>query len=93
MAALSYFDHHSPVRGLTSPADRWEAVNPNVPEEYTIGENIFYGSVADVTWGHRSLMNSPEHRDNLLNPRYTRMGVGIYVSASGEMWVTEMFVG
>ena len=92
MATLAYFDHRSPVRGLESPADRWEAANPKAPAEYSIAENIFYGSVADVTWSHRSLMNSPDHRANILNPRYTHMGVGVYVSASGEMWVTEMFV-
>lgn len=92
MAALSYFDHRSPVRGLETPADRWEAANPTAPAEYTIAENIFYGSVTDVTWGHRSLMNSPDHRANIMNPAFSRMGVGIYVSPSGEMWVTEMFV-
>ena len=92
MATLAYFDHRSPVRGLESPADRWENANPKAPAEYTIGENIFYGSVTDVTWGHHSLMSSPDHRANIVNPGYTRMGVGVYVSASGEMWVTEMFV-
>jgi uncharacterized protein YkwD len=92
MANLSYFDHISPVRGLESPADRWERFNPSTPTAYTIGENLFYGSEADVAWGHRSLMASPEHRDNILNPAFTKAGVGVYVSPRGEMWVTEMFV-
>lgn len=92
MASLSYFDHLSPVHGLESPADRWERFNASTPTSYTIGENLFYGSEADVTWGHRSLMASPEHRANILNPAFSKAGVGVYVSRSGEMWVTEMFV-
>ena len=36
-------------------------------------------------------MDSPTHRENILFPRYERMGVGI-VKRNGEFWVTEMFV-
>jgi uncharacterized protein YkwD len=92
MAELSYFDHQSPIRGLETPADRWERYNSTVPNEYTIGENLFYGSVTDVNWGHRSLMASAEHRANIVNPTFARMGVGVFVSSDGQMWVTEMFV-
>lgn len=92
MASLGYFDHKSPIRGLESPADRWERFDTKTPESYTIGENLFYGSEADVTWGHKSLMASPEHRANILNPAFSRAGVGVYVAPDGEMWVTEMFV-
>lgn len=92
MADLGYFDHKSPVRGLETPADRWESSNPAAPVDYTIGENLFYGSVSDVAWSHRSLMASPDHRANILNGDFRRMGVGVYISPRGEMWVTEMFV-
>jgi uncharacterized protein YkwD len=92
MAALKYFDHDSPTRGMATPADRWERVVASPPLEYTIGENLFYGSVTDVAWAHQSLMDSPGHRDNILNPRFTRIGVGVYTAPDGQMWVTEMFL-
>ncbi|HEY3268286.1 MAG TPA: CAP domain-containing protein [Armatimonadota bacterium] len=93
MARLGYFDHSSPVAGLESPADRWEQCVADPPPSYTIAENLFYGSVPDVSWGHRSLMHSEAHRENILNPEFTRAGIGVYVAGDGEMWVTEMFVG
>jgi uncharacterized protein YkwD len=92
MAALNYFDHDSPTRGMATPADRWERVVASPPLEYTIGENLFYGSVTDVAWAHQSLMDSPGHRANILNPRFTRVGVGVYTAPDGQMWVTEMFL-
>jgi len=92
MAELSYFDHLSPVRGLETPADRWEKSNPSTPAEYTIGENLFYGTEPDAAWGHKSLMASPHHRANLLNPAYTRVGIGVFIAPDGRMWVTQMFV-
>jgi uncharacterized protein YkwD len=92
MAELAYFDHRSPVRGLETPAERWERANRFAPAEYMIGENIFYGSDPDAAWGHRSLMTSPDHRANILNPAFARVGIGVYISQNGEMWVTEMFV-
>jgi uncharacterized protein YkwD len=91
MAALNYFDHSSPTRGLETPADRWERVASELPAKYTIGENLFYGSETDVAWAHRSLMKSAGHRENILSPRYTRIGIGIHTAPDGQMWVTEMF--
>ena len=55
------------------------------------GENIAYGNVtADqmmVMW-----MNSPGHRANILNPRFTRIGVGAVRTSSGRWWATQDFV-
>ena len=55
------------------------------------GENIAYGTVsADqmmTMW-----MNSPGHRANILNPRFTRIGVGAVRTTSGRWWATQDFV-
>jgi uncharacterized protein YkwD len=55
------------------------------------GENIAYGNVtADqmmAMW-----MNSPGHRANILNPRFTRIGVGAVRTSSGRWWATQDFV-
>ena len=44
-----------------------------------------------MDYGHRALMDSPGHRANILEKRFTKIGVGVYHNANGEFWVTEMF--
>ena len=36
-------------------------------------------------------MDSPGHRANILEKRFTKIGLGVYRNARGEFWVTEMF--
>lgn len=55
------------------------------------GENIAYGNLtADQMM--RMWMNSPGHRANILNPRFTRIGVGAVRTTSGRWWATQDFV-
>lgn len=37
-------------------------------------------------------MNSDGHRKNLLNPNYTKIGVGIYMDASGRLYWAQLFI-
>ncbi len=99
MCDKDYFDHHSPTPGLRSPMDRVlrslkDAGNGN-PDYLLVGENIYYCSVFNdtynVAYGHQALMDSPGHRANILEPRFTKIGLGIYRNAKGEFWVTEEF--
>jgi uncharacterized protein YkwD len=57
----------------------------------TAGENIAYGNVtADqmmAMW-----MNSPGHRANILNPAFSRIGIGAVRTTSGRWWATQDFV-
>jgi uncharacterized protein YkwD len=55
-------------------------------------ENVAVGDItADVVPEiHDSLMNSPEHRGNILNSKYNAVGLAI-VSRDGAMYVTEDF--
>lgn len=54
-----------------------------------LGENVaFAGSVAQA---HEALMNSKSHRDNILLPAYTHVGVGV-VERGGTVWVAEVFM-
>jgi uncharacterized protein YkwD len=92
MYEKNYFDHISPTPGLRTPMDRYLRAVPHRPPHACVGENLFYCSVVDVERGHRALMNSPEHRENILYPPFRRGGIGIYKSDSGEFWVTEMFL-
>jgi uncharacterized protein YkwD len=65
------------------------------PGALLLGENIYFCSVFSDVYGvdyaHRALMSSPGHRANILEPRFTRIGLGVTRSAAGEFWVTEMF--
>ena len=99
MCDLTYFNHHSPTPGMTSPMDRYlKAVRDQgsaSPDSLLIGENIYYCSVFNdiynVDYGHRALMDSPGHRANILEKRFTKIGLGIYRNDKGEFWVTQMF--
>jgi uncharacterized protein YkwD len=56
-----------------------------------IGENIAYGNVtADemmAMW-----MGSTGHRENILNPSYTHIGVGISRTSTGRVYGTQNFL-
>ena len=100
MCSLNYFDHHSPTAGQVTPMDRYlkglHETGLETPPYLLVGENIYYCSTYDDTYnvgyGHQALMNSPGHRANILEPRFARIGVGIYRDSQGEFWVTEMFL-
>jgi uncharacterized YkwD family protein len=75
----NYFDHNSPSYG--SPFNMMKSFGI----QYTYaGENIAKGqrSPQEVM---TSWMNSPGHRQNILNPNFTKIGVAYY---NGE-WVQE----
>lgn len=67
--------------------------NPNLSSEVggwsRIGENVAYAG----NWraAHDVLMNSPDHRVQILDSGYTQMGVGTAVSDDGTFWVAEVF--
>lgn len=75
----NYFDHTSPTYG--SPFDMMKAYGINY--SYA-GENIAKGqrSPQEVM---NSWMNSPGHRQNIMSPNFTKIGVAYY---NGE-WVQE----
>lgn len=68
--------HHNPT--LTSDVANWRIV----------GENV--GRGPSVSAIHRALMNSTGHRRNILDDRFTEIGIGIEVR-NGTVWVTQVF--
>ncbi|RSL35001.1 hypothetical protein D7Z54_03890 [Salibacterium salarium] len=86
MRDAGYFDHNSPNYG--SPFDMMDSYGI----EYSGGgENIAAGqrSPEEVVEGW---MNSQGHRENILNPDFTHIGVGHAEGGSyGDYW-TQMFV-
>jgi uncharacterized protein YkwD len=92
MQEKAYFNHNSPTVALKTPMDRYLKAIYTRPEYACVGENLFYCSIVDVQRGHNAFMNSPTHRDNVLFPRYEKIGVGIVKNERGEFWVTQMFL-
>src|SRR4051812_33800986 len=53
------------------------------------GENVGYNSVFEDV--HDSFMESPPHRENILDPQYNTIGIGVIPNEEGNYWVTEDF--
>ena len=54
------------------------------------GENVAWSS--DIDHAHRLLMDSPAHRSNMLDPRYSVAGFAVARSGDGNYWVTQNFL-
>lgn len=85
MFELGYFSHQSPNTG--SPFDRMT----NAGIEYQrAGENLAYAQ--SVAVAHRGLMDSPGHRENILRPEFTRIGVGVIAAGAYGRMFTQLFI-
>ncbi len=76
-----YFSHRTPD-GKT-PYDRLHDLRFHY---VTAGENIAFAPDVDQAW--ESLMNSPDHRANILNPDFRCIGIGAFKGLNGY---EEMF--
>lgn len=59
------------------------------PGSTRVAENVAYGSSVDQI--HQALMNSPGHRNNILDGRMTRVGIGSAVGSNGRIWIVQLF--
>jgi len=83
MKVNNYFSHTSPTYG--SPWAMMQQVGISVR---WAGENI--SGNKSVAGSMAALMQSPGHRANILDPRFTHVGVGIaYGTAYGNLYVQE----
>jgi uncharacterized protein YkwD len=84
MAQYRYFEHTSPA-GVTP----WDRMRRHGCFFSYAGENIaLAGSGPEAA---RALYKSPPHRANILSPRFTRVGIGVSVSADGRLLFVEDF--
>jgi uncharacterized protein YkwD/putative cell wall-binding protein len=76
--------HMDTIDSMEHSTNAWRTSKATPGWSLCCGENIAYGyrSASDVMSGW---MNSPGHRANVLDGRYTHIGVGY--SASGNFWV------
>ncbi len=82
MADNNYFSHIN-LQGQT-PEDRRIEAGVKTP----IGENL--AKDTSVITAHYGLMRSASHRQNLLTPEWTRVGLGI-AQKNGQLFVTQNF--
>ena len=87
-----YFDHISPTPGLRTPMNRYLHALGYTPRWAYLGENLFYCSMVDTERGHRCLMESPKHRENILNAKFREIGVGVFIAPDGQYYVTQLFL-
>ncbi|MDD4774874.1 MAG: CAP domain-containing protein [Syntrophomonas sp.] len=83
MAVNGYFSHTSPTYG--SPFEMMKSFGISYR---TAAENIARNS--SVVAAHNAFMNSNGHRANILNPAFTKIGLGFYQKGS-DLFVTQWF--
>lgn len=81
----SFFSHSSPISGEL--LDRVNAAG--VPDGWLLaGENLAGAPTVEAAF--EGLMNSPSHKDNMLEPKYTHVGIGVVDGgAYGKMFAQE----
>lgn len=72
--------------------------NPNLANEIdyvcgkswiVAGENVGVGGSSQAIFD--AFMNSPAHKANIIDGRFTKTGVGAYYTADGRLWVVQVF--
>ncbi|MDT9024327.1 CAP domain-containing protein [Rossellomorea yichunensis] len=85
MAEQNYFSHTN-LEG-ESPFDRMEE---DQVAFRAAGENLAYGQLSSI-FAHEGLMNSKGHRENILQPHYEHLGVGVAFNGKAQPYFTENF--
>jgi len=84
MMTRNYFSHTNPEG--QSPFDRLKTNNIAYK---SAGENIAYNySLEDM---EAAWMDSPGHRANILNARFTHVGVGLHIGENGVIYGVQLF--
>ena len=84
MAQRRYFDHTAPDgtdpgQRITAAGYAWSAYGENIAAGYPDAVSVMRG------W-----MNSPGHRENILNCRFGNLGVGLYLTPDhGGYWTQD----
>ncbi|HYM15451.1 MAG TPA: CAP domain-containing protein [Dehalococcoidia bacterium] len=92
MAQHNYFAHVSPVTGDSA----FTLMDKHGVPYGWAGENLAKNNYPDdqtVSVADNALWNSPPHRENILNPNYTDMGIALAVDPSGMKYFAIIFTG
>ncbi|SHJ74358.1 CAP domain-containing protein [Desulfofundulus thermosubterraneus] len=86
MVEKDYFSHTSPTYG--SPFEMMSRFG--ITYRYA-GENL--AGAPTVEMAHENLMNSPDHRANILNANFKEIGIGVVPSPRYGKIFVQMFIG
>ncbi|MGE5554192.1 MAG: CAP domain-containing protein [Betaproteobacteria bacterium] len=87
MVTNNYFSHYSPTYGYPPTM----AQKFGIQYMYGVGENIVQSR--NVSRANAQLMASPGHKANILDPRYTDIGVGVVSDGYGGIMGVQQFIG
>lgn len=91
MATRNYFSHTSP-----SGETAFSLLGAFRYAYRTAGENIArnnYPDAQSVSIAMQGFMSSSAHRQNILDARFSRVGIGVAVGADGMKYFAVVFVG
>ncbi len=98
MVVQRFFAHLTPDGG--SPLDRILQAGARLTGDWFVGENIGYGTSSKATPGSMvdAWMNSPAHRENILNADFRAIGIGVVVgtpagTTAGATYTTDFATG
>ena len=92
MADHNYFAHVSPITG----DDAFGLMDKHGVPYGWAGENLAKNNYPEsecVDVAEQALWESPPHRENILNPHYTDVGIALVVDATGMKYFTIVFTG
>jgi YVTN family beta-propeller protein len=96
MRDKNYFAHESPSPALHSMSDRYTAIFGQW--NCAVSENIMHANTGGarldsnfVESASNKLAHSESHKAVMLDPRWTRGGIGIATDEKGGLWITQMF--
>jgi uncharacterized protein YkwD len=84
MISKNFFGHVSPVSG--DVYNRFTKANIRKDGLFA-GENLAMAPSVEIA--HNNLMESPKHKANILEPRYTHVGIGVIDGPNGKVIVQE----
>jgi uncharacterized protein YkwD len=90
MASIGQITHNPPSGDAFSTLSRYGIAYG------WAGENLARNNYPDsesVSVAIRDLMNSPPHRENILNGNFTQLGVGATVDGAGMKYYVMIFIG
>jgi len=92
MGEQGYFGHVDPsgYRMWVELIQRWQ-----LPFRKA-GENLVANGYAEQDTARlavEGLMNSPTHRANILDPQFTSVGIGVFVTGDGYRYYAQLFRG
>jgi uncharacterized protein YkwD len=77
-----------------------DGIAENIFQNWLYNSTIYYGGIATHNWNTQEdlasstvngWMGSPGHRQNILNPDYSKEGIGVALSTDDKVLITQDF--